>query len=278
MTDACETPKTAQKVHTGVKVTTDSGNKATVDILKSQKIFCKNFLSATLQPDSVDLVICDPPYGHTHNKWDQKLDLDKLFKQFDNCCKDRAVVVIFTAGKLTGEILNGPWKKYYRYDLIWAKNKVRGFLNANRMPLRAHETILVFYKKAPSYHTQMNTPRIMGKGGGNPRKRTATGNNYGNISNQSSERYNKSDRYPTSVLPYACVNESKALHPTQKPVPLIEFLVRSFTEEGDVVLDPTCGSGTTGVACKNQGRAFLGFEIDPDNYSTAVNRLKIHCQ
>jgi DNA modification methylase len=199
--------------------------------------------------------------------------MSSLFSEFDRVAKPNAVVVFFSQGMYTADLMHGPWKKYWRYNLIWAKNKVRGALNANRQPLRAHEDLVVFYKKQPDYTPQMNIARCMGKGGGNPPKRTSTGSNYGDINSNISKRYKSEDRHPTSVLLFPVVNEKDTLHPTQKPVDIIEFLIKSYTKEYATVLDPTMGSGTTGVACINTNRSFIGIENDADIFNVAKERL-----
>ena len=221
----------------------------------------------------VDMVLCDPPYGCTRNPWDTCLDWGRLFGEIERVAKPKAVVVFFSQGMRTAELMMGPWKRHWRYNLIWAKNKVRGALNANRQPLRAHEDIVVFYREAPLYHPQMDAPRCMPKGGGNPRQRASMGNNYGVVQDNTSRRYGADDRYPTSVLPFSVVNERDTLHPTQKPVGLLSFLIRSYTNPGDTVLDPTMGSGSVGVGCLAEKRCFIGMEKDPTIFRTAEKRL-----
>lgn len=222
---------------------------------------------------SVDMVLCDPPYGCTKNVWDRPLDIECLFKEIERVTKPSAAVVFFSQGMMTANLMHSPWKKYWRYNLVWAKNKVRGAFNANRQPLRAHEDIVVFYRKPPSYAPQMNTPRLMQKGGGNPPRRTSQGNNYGTIKDNTSKRYGAENRYPTSVLPFPVVNERGSLHPTQKPTELLTFLVRSFTKPGDLILDPTMGSGSTGVVCAVENRRFIGIEKDDLTFSIAKKRI-----
>lgn len=231
-------------------------------------------LLKTLTPESVDMVICDPPYGCTRNKWDTPLDLSVLFSLLQRVTKERSVVAFFSQGMLTAKLMTGPWQKYWRYNLVWAKNKVRGYLNANHQPLRAHEDIVVFYRRPPVYHPQMNIERVMGVGGGNPPRRTSEGSNYGTVSNQTSKRYNATDRHPTSVLLFKVVNEKDCVHPTQKPVDLIEFLILSYTNEGAIVLDPTMGSGTTALACIQTKRNFIGFETDDTIFQLAQQRIQ----
>ena len=230
-------------------------------------------LIRTLGAESVDMVVCDPPYGCTKNRWDTVVDLPALFAAIERVARPDAVVIFFSQGMLTAELMTGPWRKHWRYNLVWAKNKVRGALNANRQPLRAHEDIIVFYRRPPTYHPQMNTERVMGRGGGNPRRRTSEGSNYGTVRCQTSTRHGATDRHPTSVLLFRVVNEKDCIHPTQKPVDLMEFLIRSYTDAGQTVLDPMMGSGTTGVACRNTDRAFVGFERDPQIFQTAKSRL-----
>lgn len=171
--------------------------------------------------------------------------------------------------------MHGPWKKHWRYNLVWAKNKVRGAFNANRQPLRAHEDLVVFYKKSPVYNPQMNIKRCMEKGGGNPPRRSSTGTNYGSIKSHESKRYKSEDRHPTSLLLFPVVNEKDTLHATQKPVDIIEFIIKSYTQEYATVLDPTMGCGTTGVACINTNRNFIGIEQDQTIFNTAKKRLGI---
>lgn len=230
----------------------------------------------TIPNSTVDMVLCDPPYGCTKNSWDRPLDLRKLFEEIERVSKPEAAVVFFSQGMMTAELMHGPWKRYWRYNLIWAKNKVRGAFNANRQPLRAHEDIVVFYRRPPLYTPQMNTPRCMPKGGGNPPRRTSEGHNYGAINDHVSKRYGAEDRYPTSVLPFPVVNERESLHPTQKPVELLSFLVKSFTKLGDLILDPTMGSGSTGIVCLAENRRFIGIEHDEAIFLIATKRIGKH--
>lgn len=227
----------------------------------------------TIPNDSIDMVLCDPPYGCTRNPWDKQLEMETLFAEIERITRPTAAVVFFSQGMLTADLMHGPWKKHWRYNLVWAKNKVRGAFNANRQPLRAHEDIVVFYRRPPTYHPQMDAPRCMSKGGGNPPKRTSSGNNYGTIKESASQRYGAQDRHPTSVLPFPVVNEKDTLHATQKPVDLLVFLIRSFTDPGAMVLDPTMGSGTTGIACRKEDRRFLGIEKDPAIFAIAEKRI-----
>jgi hypothetical protein len=226
-----------------------------------------------IETSSVSLVLCDPPYGITRNKWDTPIDLGRLFDCIDRVVKETAPVIFFSSGMLTAKLMTGPWERHWRYNLVWAKNKTRGFLNANRQPLRAHEDIVVFYKKQPTYHPQMNTARVMEKGGGHAPRRTSTGNNYGGVASNTCTKAKTDDRHPTSVLLFPVVNEVDCIHQTQKPTSLLEFLIRSYSNEGDIILDPTMGSGSTGDACRATSRRFIGIEKDSDIFRVAQQRL-----
>lgn len=221
-----------------------------------------------IQNKSVDMILCDPPYGVTaRNEWDNCLDLNALFKEIDRIIKPNAAVIFFSQGMLTAQLMMGPWKNYWRYNLIWKKNKPRGFLNAKKMPLRYHEDIVVFYKKTPKYNPQMvETGKAI-----NSCTRKPTGTNYSITMGGSNKRAGKTDRYPGSILDFSVVNYPQ--HPTEKPVDICEFLIKSYTEPDSTVLDMCAGSGTTGVACIKNNRFFFGFEKDKNYYDIAIQRL-----
>lgn len=221
---------------------------------------------------SVDMVLCDPPYGCTsRNEWDVPIDYDQLFAIFDRVCKPNAAVVMFSQGMHTAKLMTGPWKSHWRYNLIWKKNKPRGFLNSKNQPLRYHEDIVVFYKNPPVYNPQMIEVGLPI----HACKRKKTSVNYGEGDGGVNTRAGKTTRYPGSVLEFPVVNsEEKPIHPTQKPISLCEFLIRSFSKEGDLVLDPCCGSSSTGVACVRNNRIFYGIEKQEDFYNASVIRLQ----
>lgn len=217
-------------------------------------------------PDkSIDMILCDLPYGTTKNKWDSLIDLDLLWKQYMRIIKDNGAIVL-TAQTPFDKVLGMSNFKYLRYEWIWEKDIATGFLNANRMPLKSHENILVFYKKLPTYHPQ----KLKGKPYKTMRGRKS--NNYGEYHATLTD--NKGDRYPRSVIRF---NKAKrTLHPTQKPVSLFEYLIKTYTNEGDTVLDNCIGSGTTAIACMNTNRHFIGFELNKDYYNIAKERVKTH--
>lgn len=218
--------------------------------------------------ESIDMILCDLPYGTTANKWDSVIPFDKLWEQYKKIIKEHGAIVLFNQDPF-GAALKTSNKKMYRYDWIWQKHKALGFLNAKKMPLRAFENISVFYKKLPTYNPQMRT-------GFKPYKSTKQGTqttNYKTKSNKDIVSENKNGtRYPINILKYK--HDVGGYHPTQKPVALLEYLVKTYTNEDETVLDNTMGSGSTGVACMNTKRNFIGIEMDSEYYEIADKRIK----
>ena len=218
-------------------------------------------------PDkSVDMILCDLPYGTTQCKWDTTIPFDALWEQYKRVIKPNGAVVLFGAEPFASKLRlsNLPM---YRYDWIWRKNKATQHLNANRMPLLDYETISVFYASLPEYHPVMGT----GKAYSNSHKPGDAGECYGKVGYSSVE--NRTTRYPRRVIDFP-VDIKAAYHPTQKPVLLLEYLISTYTSTGQVVLDNTMGSGSTGVACANTGRRFMGIELDPGYFLTAKGRVE----
>ena len=216
---------------------------------------------------SVDMILCDLPYGTTRNKWDTCLNLGKLWEQYKRIIKDNGAIVLFSQMPFTAAlVMSNP--KMFRYEWIAEKSLATGFLNAKRMPMKAHENILVFYKKLPTYNAQMT------KGKPYSITRRDIGGQY--LHNfESIETKNEGTRCPRDVLrdlwqPYC---GGKMYHPTQKPVPLLEYLIKTYTKEGDTVLDKCMGSGYTGVACVNTKRDFIGVELDENYFDIARRRI-----
>ena len=204
-------------------------------------------------PDkSVDCIITDLPYGVTaKNKWDTIIPFEPLWQQYKRISNE----------------------KMHRYNLIWKKVLPTGFLNANRMPLREHEDIMVFYKKLPTYNPQKvkGSPcHKKGKVVGKMNDSQLKNNNYGNFKCVETEGDLK---FPTSVLEFAKPHPSITCHPTQKSVELLEWLVKTYSNEGDIILDSCMGSGTTGIACKNLNRKFIGIELDDNYFEVAKERI-----
>ena len=216
---------------------------------------------------SVDMILCGLPYGTTRNKWDTCLNLGKLWEQYKRIIKDNGAIVLFSQMPFTAAlVMSNP--KMFRYEWIAEKSLATGFLNAKRMPMKAHENILVFYKKLPTYNAQMT------KGKPYSITRRDIGGQY--LHNfESIETKNEGTRCPRDVLrdlwqPYC---GGKMYHPTQKPVPLLEYLIKTYTNEGDTVLDNCMGSGSTGVACVNTKRDFIGVELDENYFDIARRRI-----
>jgi site-specific DNA-methyltransferase (adenine-specific) len=217
---------------------------------------------------SVDMVLCDLPYGTTQNKWDSVIPFEPLWAQYARVCKPGAAIVLTCAQPFTSAlVMSNP--KMFKYEWVWCKVRVTGHLNAKKQPLRAHESVVVFYAAQCLYNPQM-TPsggHIRGPFGGQ-KKRTE---NYGVFSDDN-RTHEASEYYPRSIITFQA--EMQSVHPTQKPVALWEYLIRTYTNEGDTVLDNCCGSGTTGVACQNTGRNFIQMELSPEYCEIARSRLK----
>jgi len=221
-------------------------------------------------PDnSIDMVCCDMPYGTTACKWDAVLPLDMMWAHYERILKDNGVVVLFSSQPFTFSLANSN-SKLFKYGWVWEKNFSTNFFHAKRQPLRKHEDILVFYKKSGKYYPIKTT--------GHQPTQSAKGRSKGKLWHGDNNRDYKggdTDRYPTSILKINAVDPKKRQHPTQKPVALIEYLIKTYTNEGDTVLDNCMGSGTTGVACKNLNRNFVGIELDEDYFKIAQKRIAV---
>jgi site-specific DNA-methyltransferase (adenine-specific) len=217
----------------------------------------------------IDLVLCDLPYGTTANAWDSILDFDQLWPEYWRLMRDGAIIQ-FAAQPFTS-LLVCSQLKYFKYDLVWHKNKGSGHMNAKKMPMRYHESILVFYRKLATYNSQKTQGHRQAAAAV---RRNATGN-YGSQAAKNVYKGGNTDRHPQSVLQFNVVNNSSAerVHPTQKPVDLCAWLIRSYTKESARVLDNCMGSGTTGVACVRTGRKFVGIEKDKAIFETACDRI-----
>lgn len=226
-------------------------------------------LLPTIQDNSIDLILADLPYGMTQNKWDSIIPLEPLFEQYQRIIKDHGAVLLFGKGKFGASlIMNAPKKMPYRYDWTWCKTRPAGFLDSHRMPLRLHENIYVFYKHLPTYNPQMRT-------GFEPYKSrilSTSGQNYNKLSNTGVSRQSKGDRFPADVIGFSNV-KGKHFYPTQKPVDLLKYLIKTYTDEGMTVLDNTMGSGSTGVAAKQLKRNFIGMELDKEYFEIAKQRI-----
>ena len=220
-----------------------------------------------LIPDqSVDLILTDPPYGTTACKWDSVIDFGLMWAELKRIIKPNGAIVLFGAEPFSS-LLRASNIKQFRYDWIYEKPAATGFLNAKKQPLRAHEIISVFYARQPTYNPQKTI--------GQRRKqsaRTDIGSEcYGKAITR--QVYDSTERYPRSIQKFNSDKQKQSLHPTQKPVALLEYLIKTYTQEGETVLDFTMGSGSTGVACLNTGRDFIGIELDAHYFEIASTRI-----
>lgn len=221
-------------------------------------------------PDgSIDMILCDLPYGVTKNKWDSCLPLDTLWQQYSRIIKENGAIVLFADGMFMARLmLSNP--KMWRYNLVWDKALVSGFLNANRMPLRQHEELCVFYKKQPAYNPQKKAGRKShSKGTG----KSYANNNYGDYGFVDNADKHGDLKFPTSIWRFQKTHPSKATHPTEKPVDLCRELILTYTNPGDTVMDNCMGTGAVGVACVQTGRKFVGMESSPEYFAEAVRRI-----
>jgi DNA modification methylase len=222
-------------------------------------------------PDSVvDLVFADLPYGVTRNAWDELVPMDEFWGCLRRVCKPRAAVVM-TAVQPFASLVVGSNPREFRYEMIWRKNKSMGFLDAKKRPLRAHENVLVFYRKMPTYAPQMTTGHAPGHAVRGRLSRTSL---YGRTPVPRSWG-GSTERYPTTVLDIPVVNSAdpRRVHPNQKPVALSSWFIKTYTKPGDLVLDPTFGSASTLLGARMLGRACIGFETDKDLCERAAGLL-----
>ena len=207
---------------------------------------------------SIDMILCDLPYGTTQNKWDSIIDLDDLWKEYKRVIKDNGVIILTSHGIFTAKLILSN-EKWFKYKLVWEKSKATNFLNAKKQPLRKHEDICVFYKKQPTYNPQMRDGIPYDKG---IRKNQLTGS-YGDF--KPVHVVSDGKRYPTDVIYFKTAeSEGPVFHATQKPVELGRYLIRTFTNEGDIVLDNACGSGSFLVSAVLENRKYIGIEKNED--------------
>ena len=219
-------------------------------------------------PDrSVDLILTDLPYGTTRNQWDSVIPFDRMWMNINRVIKENGTVALFGAEPFSS-MLRCSNLDMYKYDWIWSKGVGSGFLNAKKQPLRSHETISIFYKKQSPYYPVMTKGEKCHSRGKSSKANTHTYNSYGIVETE------EDMKYPLSVLSFPRIHPSKQVHPTQKPVELLEYLIKTYTKENEVVLDFTMGSGSTGVACVNTNRDFIGIELDDKYFDIAKKRIE----
>ena len=218
---------------------------------------------------SVDLILTDPPYGTTACKWDTIIPFDLMWEQLNRIIKPNGAIVMTASQPFTSALIMSNIKMF-RYEWIWVKTKASNFQNARKMPMKRHENICVFYNYLPQYNhnaVKLSKPKL------NSRKNK--GANLGHCVD-SGNYYQKDGGFPTTDIYFSNPSGKGQLHPTQKPVALMEYLIKTYTNENETVLDFTMGSGTTGVACKNLNRDFIGIELDKEYFEIAKKRIENH--
>ena len=237
-------------------------------MLDLNKIYCMDCLEGMKEiPDNtIDLILTDLPYGMTQNKWDCELNLELLWCSYKRIIKDNGVIALTSIQPFSSKLVMSNLNMF-KYSWVWDKKISTNFLNSKKQPLRKHEDILIFYTKQCCYNPQMSKGLPYDKG----------------VSFDKSPNYGKQrpiralnisgDRYPTSILEISNANRRIKSHPTEKPIQLFEYLIKTYTNEGDLVLDSCLGSGTTAVACKQLGRDFIGFELSQEYVDIANKRL-----
>ena len=218
-------------------------------------------------PDgSVDMILTDLPFGITHCAFDKRIPFEEMWEQFKRVTKHNAAIVLFSQMPFGAELIMSN-RKMFRYEWIWEKSLGVGFLNAKNMPLRCHENILVFYRALPTYNPQFTKGKP--RHGYNPSKTANYGKKHGVMIENDGEHY-----YPRDIQYFKVgLGGRENVHPQQKPVALLEYLIKTYTNEGEVVLDATMGSGSTGVACVNTNRRFIGFELEQKFFDIAEKRI-----
>lgn len=226
----------------------------------------------SISDKSIDFICCDLPYNMTKNSWDSLIPLDKLWEQYKRIIKDNGCIALFGQGKFAFKlgISNEDW---FKYDIIWKKgNRVSGFLNAKKQPMRNHEQILIFYKNQPTYNPQFTEGIPLHSKGKSYLDKQGVNNNYGYYSTSIPEtRKGSTQKYPKSIIDFD--RPHPPIHPTQKPVELCEWLIKTYTNEGEIVLDNTCGVGTTCIAAKNTNRQYIGIEKEQKYYNLIKNNI-----
>lgn len=229
---------------------------------------CLDIMPNLISRGEIDMVMCDLPYGTTQNAWDTVIPLDRLWAEYWRVIKDNGPAVL-TAQSPFDKMLGASCIQHLKYEWIWEKPAATGFLNARVAPLKAHENVLVFYKKAPTYNPQKTSGHLRKQSRSDRSKQQTT--TYGRQAGATA--YDSTDRYPRTVIRISSDKQTSSLHPTQKPVALMEYLIKTYTNEGDTVLDNCMGSGTTGVACVRTGRRFIGIEQNAEYFAIAEQRI-----
>ena len=223
-------------------------------------------------PDkSVDMILCDLPYGKTQNAEDKPIPFEPLWEQYNRIIKDNGAILLFGQGTFYVDLVNSN-RKMFRYDLVWDKVLTTGFLNANKMPLRSHEQIAVFYKKLPTYNPQFTEGKPLHSKGKNPKVKT--NNNYGKYGEIADTRKGSTEKHPKSIITFKKSHPTQAKHRTEKPIELLEYLIKTYSNAGDTILDNCMGAGGCGVASVRNGRNFIGIELAERYFEIAKKHIE----
>ena len=246
-------------------------------ILEINKIYNEDCLEGMkkIADKSIDMILCDLPYGTTACKWDTVIPFDKLWEQYERIIKDNGAIILFGKQPFTSELILSN-KKIFRYEIIWDKNAATDFAQANNKPLNVHENIEVFYKSKPIYN-RIDDEGFKPYSDSRTKKQSSELGAKGCVDRIPSE--NKTTRTPTTirkVFPDNRKGKGSSLHPTQKPIELLEWLIKSYTKENEIILDNCIGSGSTAIACLNTNRNFIGFEKDTTYFEIAKKRIEEH--
>lgn len=224
----------------------------------------------TIADKTIDMICADLPYGITGNRWDNALNLEGVFAEYMRIIKDNGCIALFSCQPFTTDLINAG-REWFRYELIWDKKVGTDFFNANRKPLRSHENILIFWKQQPKYNPQMEEGKPYQKKSYPDKVEVVSSiGEHNKFRRLYIERINTGTRFPKTIISFA---KEQGLHTTQKPVKLLEWLIQTYTDEGELVLDNTMGSGSCAVACKNTNRRFVGWELDEKIFETANCRV-----
>jgi DNA modification methylase len=224
---------------------------------------------------SVDMILCDLPYGTTQNKWDAVIPFESLWVQYERIIKENGAIVLLAQTPFD-KVLGASNLKMLRYEWIWEKTQATGHLNAKKMPMKSHENILVFYKGLPTYNPQKTTGHKPMNSG--VRRSSHKNENYNKINKIDLPFGGDTDRYPRTVLKFKSDKQKSYLHPTQKPVSLFEYMISTYSNKGDLVLDNCSGSGTTGIAAINTNRKFILIEQDENYFDLSSKRIEEHIE
>jgi DNA modification methylase len=239
-------------------------------MLELNKIYFEDCLIGmqNIEDQSIDMVLCDLPYGQTAPKWDEIINIEELWKQYKRIRKKNGTIALFSAQPFTTKLISSN-EKEFRYCWYWIKNQGTNFFHAKRMPIRKIEEICIFGNG--NYYPQITEGHIPT----NSAKGCSNGKAYHGVNTRDYEG-GKTTRYPTNILDYKCVDNYSRLHSSEKPVELLEYLIKTYTTENQIILDNCIGSGSTAIASINTNRNYIGFENDPSYYPVAVERIKNH--